>query len=79
MKFFCHLLFKSKVPEHFSFIEVVDMYIKIHKIFGFTYHKAISQCMLFLECKIFNMKENESLMTPNTKTVAMVVFNDSNG
>lgn len=62
--------FFSQVPPDFTFVQVVDMFIKIHKIFNFKYNSKIKQFMLFLEHYLLKVKESFQHITPRNRETA---------
>lgn len=49
----------SKVPKGFSFLGVMDLFFKVHKVFNVEYHNSIKSMMLFIGHTIY--KTNDSL------------------
>lgn len=49
--------FVFKVPESFSFIQTVDLYFKLHKVFNQSFEPTLVNMMTFVQYSVFSMKE----------------------
>lgn len=64
-----------QVPIGFSFIDALDMYYKVHKVFQLPFHKHLTQVMAFIGAFIFNSSEDKSLLTPKSLTYQNIFGN----
>lgn len=60
-----------KVPEEFNFIETIDLFFKIHKIFNLKFHSNIKQLMTFLEKFVYEISVDENLITGMMRALAL--------
>lgn len=72
-----YYLFSMQVPAEYSFIGVVDIFFKIHKVFNLHFDKAVHQLMLFIEYFIFGIATAYDGMTTNTKKYGKQIFPNS--
>lgn len=64
-----------KVPFE-NFIEVIDFYFKIHKVFGLDYNKALLQAMICIEKYIFKFTKISQQLSAKTMTTATAFFKE---
>lgn len=63
-----------QVPSEFSFIQVIDLFFKLHKVFNLDFDKSIMQLMLFFGYFVYGMTNAQNGMHANTKKVAKQLF-----
>lgn len=49
------LVSSQKVPDNFQFVDVMDLFFKIHKILDLDFQPSIKSMMNFIEVFIFEM------------------------
>lgn len=54
--FISNILFLIKVPQGYGFLQVFDLYFKIHKVFDQQFHKNIMIMMHFFEEHVYSME-----------------------
>lgn len=50
----------KKVPSDFSFVQVVDLFFKIHKVFNLSFHKNINSMFAIWEKNIYGFTDIEN-------------------
>lgn len=64
-----------KVPIEFNFVQVVDMYFKIHKVFNVEFHNKIKPVLTLINYFIFGFSVvNSRSVSPIVKDVAKKLF-----
>lgn len=60
----------------FAFIQVVDIFIKLHKVFNLEYNKEISKTMQFFEYFAYDLLDSKRFMTNRMEETAkrLLVF-----
>lgn len=58
-----------QLPPGFTFAETIDLYFKIHEIFGIKFDERLQQAIFFLKHYIFKMKEGNR--RPTTKLIEL--------
>lgn len=67
-------LFTFQVPLQYNFIQVMDLFFKVHKIFDLDFNKSIKPMMVFLEYFIYKIRETGHYLTPRIREVADKIF-----
>lgn len=57
------VFFVLKVPENFQFVDVMDLFFKVHKIFDLDFHPSNKSMMNFIEVFIFEMNRDNIVIT----------------
>lgn len=57
-----------------KFVEAFDIFFKFHKNLNISYHGALLQFMLVVECYIFQIKDNQGDLTPKSLRSASKIF-----
>lgn len=57
-----------QVPCHFSFVQALDMFYKVHKVFQLPFNKYLEQAMSFFGAFLFKSQEDMNVLTPKTLT-----------
>lgn len=64
-----------KVPESFSVVGVVDLYYKIHKVFGIDFNSKIKAMMTLIDHFVFNFLPSSSKsITPSILDASKKLF-----
>lgn len=58
-----------QLPPGFSFAQTIDLYFKIHEIFGIKFDERLQHAMFFLKHYIYKMKEGNR--KPTTKLIEL--------
>lgn len=58
----------------FSFIETVDLFIKIHKVFQLTYDPKIRTLMYFFEYFVYGIEEAKKMISKKYQDIGNVIF-----
>lgn len=61
------------MPERMSFIDVMDMFCKMHKVMHISHDGKIKQLMLFLDMQVYKFKVSDKDLSINTKRVAQQI------
>lgn len=71
----CWFNVQFQVPSNFNFIQALDMYYKVHKVFNIPFHKHLVQVMSFFSGFVYRMEEDIRMLTP--KSLAFTsIFDD---
>lgn len=62
-----------KIPENWSFIQTLDLFIKIHHLFNFEYGKAFSKAMQFFDYVLYGISENYKYIRSSTKLAEVIM------
>lgn len=73
--FFRTLLF-FQLPPTFTFIQVVDIFIKLHHVFNFEYSKDFAKVLHFFEYTTYDIKSSERFLTPRIKEIMNIIFDE---
>lgn len=63
-----------KVPMSFNFIQTVDMYYKIHKVFNLEFNSKIQAVMALIDHFIFKFPQGAYSITPTIRTASIKLF-----
>lgn len=58
-----------QLPPGFSFAQTIDLYFKIHEIFGIKFDERLQHAMFFLKHYIYKMEEGNR--KPTTKLIEL--------
>lgn len=59
-----------QLPSKMSFIEVVDIFIKLHHVFNFEYAREFASLMHFFEYTLFDFEQSKRFLTPRLLEVS---------
>lgn len=62
------------MPPKFTFLQTVDMFIKLHHVFNFEYGKEFSKAMYFFEYVLYDILSSKRFMTTSMTEVANAIF-----
>lgn len=65
--------FYFKVPKEFNFVEALDLYYKIHKVFQIPFHKHLQQVMGFIGAFVYQMNEDEALLSAKSLSFKHII------
>lgn len=54
----------------YNFIQVIDLFFKVHKLFGQEFNTTIKPMMTFLEYYVYGMRESSHYLTPKIREAA---------
>lgn len=57
-----------------GFIQIIDLYFKLHKILGIPFDKSVFQTMAFIDCFIFHMDNTRDKITVKSQNFARSCF-----
>lgn len=57
------LFHSSQIPEGYTFIQVVDIFIKMHHVFNFEYGTEFNRIMRFLDYVFYGVKSAQIFMS----------------
>lgn len=63
----------SKVPEHFDFLNVIDLFFKIHFVFNIGFHNQIKNLFMVLKKHIYKIEGDASLL-PSLQQIETEMF-----
>lgn len=63
------MIFYLQLPPNFSFAQTIDIYFKIHEIFGIKFDERLQCVMFYLKYYVYKMKEGNR--KPSTKIIEL--------
>lgn len=63
------MIFYLQLPLDFSFAQTIDIYFKIHEIFGIKFDERLQFAMFYLKHYVYKMKEGNR--KPSTKLIEL--------
>lgn len=63
----------SKVPEHFDFLNVIDLFFKIHFVFNIGFHNQIKNLFMVLQKHVYKIA-GESSLIPSLQAIETEMF-----
>lgn len=75
-KFSYFVSFYLKIPNDYSFIQVMDIYCKIHFIYCVPFEAPLAQFMGVIQNYVYEM-ECDTKLTATTKNKAMQIFSET--
>lgn len=63
------------MPDDYNFLQVMDLYFKIHFIFCVPFEPSLAQFMSVIQRFVYGM-ECDVKLTPSTKNKAKLIFED---
>lgn len=64
-----------KVPKEFSFLGVMDLFFKVHKLFNIGYHRSLKSLMVFLEKYVYDTNDSMRTLTVTVQETAAKIMN----
>lgn len=61
------------MPDRMPFIDVMDIFCKLHKVMHISHHGKIKQLMLFLDMQVYKFKVSDKDLSTNTKRVVQQI------
>lgn len=68
---------KLQVPQTFTFVQTVDLFVKIHHVFNFEYGKEFSKFLQFFDYAVFEMQQCKRFLTPRMLEVVNAVLHST--
>lgn len=62
-----------KVPKNYSFVQAVDLFYKVHKLFHIPFHNHFQQTMAFLGAYVYENADDERFLTAKTMKFKHIV------
>lgn len=62
------------MPEDFSFLQIMDLFYKIHKVFNLQYNPHVKRMMNFIEYYVFEHKAKYIVLTPSMQELNHNLF-----
>lgn len=67
-----------KVPKGFDFIQTVDLFCKIHRVFLLNFHSDLRQVMNFLEYFVFGFRDFKVILSSRMEELNSKLFGVNN-
>lgn len=69
-----NLFFCFQLPAEYTFVQVVDFYIKLHKLFRLPYHSKIKNLMFFIEYYVYEIDGAKSFLAKKYQDIGLSIF-----
>lgn len=64
------------MPMGYTFIQTIDMFIKVHKVFNLEFSKEIFKAMQFFEVVAYDIQDSKRFMTNRMEEVAKLLLDE---
>lgn len=66
-----------QLPSDYNFIQVFDLFVKMHHVFNFEYAKEFSKMIHFFEYAVFGFDSSKRFLSTKMLDVATAVYEAS--